>query len=418
MYISRDVELLKKIGWKKFIKSRRKCGDFADLSNLPHPAKRLLQHHKNHGAPVKFKMKAWSKSKLHAAITRGPHKSCHEHITFLHEEFINMINKQQWIVLPYSVAKTLPGLYLSPPGVVPQRGRRPQWIVDYSWYDVNVDTLPRAPSEAVQFGHALDRILREILLADPMLGPIYMLKLDISDGFYRVNLAIEDIPHLGVVFPVADGEEPLVAFPLVLPMGWTSSPPIFSAATETAADIANADIKSNVPVPIHPLSTLAAMMDDPTPMPASTTNGTPSPNNQPSPAAQVSASTTIGTPSPNNQPSPAAQIYLCANHQYTAVPTVQDPSLPYSKKLAAYIDDIFDDFIGLSEGIHNRQRVRNILLRAVDQIFCPIDFYDDEFRCEPLSLKNLKQGDMSWSTIKTVLGWVINTSTMTTVLSA
>ena len=148
-------------------------------------------------------------------ITRGPHKSCHEHITFLHEEFINMINKQQWIVLPYSVAKTLPGLRLSPPGVVPQRGRRPQWIVDYSCYDVNADTLPIAPSEAMRFGHALDRLLHEILLADPTLGPIYILKLDISDGFYRINLAIEDIPRLGVVFPVADGEEPLVAFPLV-----------------------------------------------------------------------------------------------------------------------------------------------------------------------------------------------------------
>ena len=71
----------------------------------------------------------------------------------------------------------------------------------------------------MQFGHALDRILREILLADPTMGPIYLLKLDISDGFYRINLAIEDILRLGVVFPVADGEEPLVAFPLVLSMG-------------------------------------------------------------------------------------------------------------------------------------------------------------------------------------------------------
>lgn len=79
------------------------------------------------------------------------------------------------------------------------------------------------PSNAIQFGHVLDRILHKILLADPTMGPIYLPKLDISDGFYRINLAIEDIPHLGVVFPVAEGEEPLVAFPLVLPMGWTIS---------------------------------------------------------------------------------------------------------------------------------------------------------------------------------------------------
>jgi len=36
-----------------------------------------------------------------------------------------MINKQQWVVLPYSEARKLPNLRLSPPGVVPQRNRRP-----------------------------------------------------------------------------------------------------------------------------------------------------------------------------------------------------------------------------------------------------------------------------------------------------
>ena len=34
----------------------------------------------------------------------------------------------------------------------------------------------------MQFGHALDRILREILLVDPALGPIYLTKIHISDG--------------------------------------------------------------------------------------------------------------------------------------------------------------------------------------------------------------------------------------------
>ena len=90
-----------------------------------------------------------------------------------------------------------------------------------------------------------------------------MLKLDISDGFYRIDIALDDIPHLGVVFPVKPGAEPLVAFPLVLHMGWKNSPPIFSSATETAANIANCDIQSPAPVPNHPLGTLASTMDDP-----------------------------------------------------------------------------------------------------------------------------------------------------------
>ena len=52
----------------------------------------------------------------------------------------------------------------------------------------------------MQFGHTLDRLLREILLANPKLGPVYMMKVDIADGFYRINLTIDDIPKLGVVF--------------------------------------------------------------------------------------------------------------------------------------------------------------------------------------------------------------------------
>ena len=91
----------------------------------------------------------------------------------------------------------------------------------------------------MQFGHALDRVLREILLLDPELGPAYLLKVDISDGFYRIALVPSDIPKLGVVFPTGPGQEPLVALPLVIPMGWKNSPPLFCTATETIADLAN-----------------------------------------------------------------------------------------------------------------------------------------------------------------------------------
>jgi hypothetical protein len=392
--------LLKQLGWTDFVKGRRKRGDFADVSTLPHPASRLLKHYKTHGAPVKFSTGAWSKYTLENALERGPHRSCMEYIDFLHEEFIDMINKQQWIILPYSEAKELPGLRLSPPGVVPQRGRRPRWIVDYSWWKVNEETLPLAPKEAMQFGHALDRILRDILLADPKLGPIYLSKLDISDGFYRINLAIDDIPKLGVVFPVKEGEEPLVAFPLVLPMGWANSPPIFSAATETSADLANEAIQRGDAPPSHPLDDLAATLDDPVPQ-LVPTDGCAARSNPASPAI----ASPHPTPSPTAAPSSSTQLPI---HD-----TERDPSLPSSSNHAAYVDVFVDDFIALCQGDSNRRRIRRILLRAVDQVFRPNDFHDDQFRREPVSLKKLKQGDVSWNTIKTVLGWVIDTSTMT-----
>ena len=192
-YIDRDVSLVKRLGWHRFVQLRRSRGDFAEL-NFDHPARRLLLQYKHRGVPVKFhsapwsdQQKYWSDQQKYQALQRGPHQSCRNHLEFLSEEFCDMIRKEQWVVLPYQVANQLPNLRLSPPGVVPQRDRRPRWIVDYSFSGVNQDTLPLAPSEAMQFGHTLDRLLREILLANPDLGPVYMMKVDIADGFYRIN---------------------------------------------------------------------------------------------------------------------------------------------------------------------------------------------------------------------------------------
>ena len=253
----RDAQLLAQLGWRGLVNHRRPVGDFSSLHNVHHPARRLLNIYKHRGAPVKFSTPPWTRHSIQRALRRGPHKLCHDHLAFLNEEFIDMINKGQWIVLPYSSVRDLPGLRVSPPGVVPQRERRPRWICDYSWWNVNADTLPLAAMESMQFGHALDRILREILLADPALGPVQLIKLDISNGFYRIAVNIDDIPKLGVVFPTSPGEEPLIAFPLVLPMGWTNSPPIFSTTTETITDLSNARLQSSLLPPPHHLDDLA-----------------------------------------------------------------------------------------------------------------------------------------------------------------
>ena len=53
----------------------------------------------------------------------------------------------------------------------------------------------------MQYGRALDRLLREIVFADPTLGPVYMLKADVSDGFYRIRIRREDAPKIGLIFP-------------------------------------------------------------------------------------------------------------------------------------------------------------------------------------------------------------------------
>jgi hypothetical protein len=163
--------------------------------------------------------------------------------------------------------------------------------------------------EAMQFGRLLECILREILFANPAHGPVQMIKLDISDGFYRIGLNIDDIPKLGVVFPTLPGDEPLIAFPLVLPMGWTNSPPIFSTATKTIADIANARLSSGWVPPSHPLDELAASVSAP-----------------PHEAYWGSKLMPPLEPYPN-----------------------RDPSLPTVGAPAAYVDVFVDDFVGLAQ---------------------------------------------------------------------
>jgi hypothetical protein len=157
-------------------------------------------------------------------LHRGPHQSALEFRDFLVSEFVDMIRKKQWCLLPFASVAHLPSLRLSPLGVVPQRDRRPRTIVDYSFFGVNSESANLAPGTAMQFGKALPRLLARMFHADARHGPVFMSKVDIADGFYRIGLAPSAIPTLGVLFPDIADHPKLVAFPFVLPMGWAQLP--------------------------------------------------------------------------------------------------------------------------------------------------------------------------------------------------
>ena len=368
--IERDTALLAKLGWNLLVKQRTRRGDLGSL-DTDHHARRLLRLYKHRGAPVTLHTLPWPADKLANAIHRGPHHSALQHLDFLRTEFQDMVNKGQWLVLPYSAVKDLPGLTLSPPGVVPQRDRRPRWICDYTFSGVNDATAPIAPLSAMQFGHTLDRILREILLCNPDHGAVNLLKIDIADGFYRVHLKPDDIPKLGVVFPTRTGQEPLVALPLVLPMGWKNSPPIFCAATETAADIANTALQSTPTSRPHHLDDAAAAIPSVESLPQGPT--VPS----------------LAVPCPDT-----TDPHLRRHHQ----------------RSKGYVDVFIDDFIALAQGTSaDKRRVRQLLMHAIDTVFRPLDAQDSPSRREPISVKKLQNGDSSWGTIKTVLGWTLDT---------
>lgn len=116
-------------------------------------------------------------------MERGCHQSAVLHSEFLYEELADMIEKGQWLVLPFKLVQHLPNLQVSPIGVVPQHDRRPRTIVDYTFSGVNQQTAPLTFPESMQFGKALQRILRLIAKADPRHGPVHLIKVDITDGF-------------------------------------------------------------------------------------------------------------------------------------------------------------------------------------------------------------------------------------------
>ena len=79
-----------------------------------------------------------------------------------------------WMVVPYRIlAQVLEeisckhDLWLSPLGVVPQREHHPHFIVDYSFYNVNQETLLLGSMDAMQFPRALEWTMYLVWHANP-----------------------------------------------------------------------------------------------------------------------------------------------------------------------------------------------------------------------------------------------------------
>ena len=116
----------------------------------------------------------------------------------------------------------------------------------------------------MQFGKALDRIIQKAADADPRHGTVNLSKYDLADAFMRVGLSPSMILKLAVAVPTTSADEdPLIAVPMVLPMGWMESPPTFCTVTETIADLANAKIAQGyIPAPYHRHEAIANTMPE------------------------------------------------------------------------------------------------------------------------------------------------------------
>ena len=366
-FILRDTKYFKEDGtWNGLFNSCKGPTNFhKNLKHLQHSASRLLHKFSKSGVPVLLKTRPWTLKEKDLAMARGNHLSARQFTEFLRIEMGDMRKKGIFIVIPYDLVRHLDGLRLSPMGVVPQRNRRPRTIIDYSYSNINQATHKLTPQESMQWGRTLQRILWYIYYADRRHGPVMLSKTDLSDGFYQLHLSPSGALQLAMPFPSNHGESPLVAVLTRLPIDWTESPPAFSAATETIADITNQLLEESLSMPpSHPLETLAS-----TPVPI--------------------------VPS---QPDP---------FRFKEAGPIRPP--------LAYVDVYLDDFIKVVQGWYNALRTRRTLFHAIDSVFRP-NGPGDYHRKEPNSRKKLLQGDAFWSTQKIILGWFIDTLAMTITL--
>jgi hypothetical protein len=241
-------------------------------------------------------------------------------------------------------------------------------IVDYSFSEVNAETVQLAPPEAMQFGRALQRVISQVVRADPRYGDVYLAKIDIADGFYRVWLQTADLQKLGVVLPTSPGRPPLIAFPLTLPMGWVESPPYFTTLTETACDLANLRLRTRNTT--RTLSTAAHRLE--------AVAATP-------PEGAVESQGKGGAP------------------QYAA------HRAPRGRPPVAAVDVYVDDFLLMAQTKHLRREVLRASLHSIDDVFRPLVPHDPPHRKEPASVKKMLKGDACWATHKRILGWDIDT---------
>jgi hypothetical protein len=359
--------------WDELVRRIRKRGDLEVQQNGSedsHPALGLLKTFQRTGVPVVMSTPPWGLKKRTMHVRRGAHQSCKDHLEFIRTEMLDFVEKGYWMVLPYSLVRDHPQLRLSPLGVVPQRERRPRLIVDYTFNGVNDDTVKMMPPEAMQFGRTLERVLYAVHHANPHHGPVYVAKTDMADGFYRVPLSTSGIPKLGVILPRFPNEEQLVAFPLVLPMGWVESPPAFCATTETVADLAN-NLHTRSHLSKHPLEDVA---------------GT-----SPKVVPQLSQCDPIRSRSATDDSPPRPVLR------------------PFRRPVALH-DVYVDDFISLVQGsTPRRQRHMRGLLHSVDRVFRPVDAQDSPHRKHVPSIDKFNKGDGSLQTVKNVLGWILDT---------
>ena len=106
--VLQNLRVLRRLGWRRLIRTLRQRGDLQVDPALPHPAGPLLQRLQHEGAPAVMTTPPWSRATLDERVARGSHQSCAEYLDFLREELLEFSQKGFWLVLPVDFSLLIP----------------------------------------------------------------------------------------------------------------------------------------------------------------------------------------------------------------------------------------------------------------------------------------------------------------------
>ena len=160
-------------------------------------------------------------------------------------EVADQVQDEHISIFPWEAIVVLPNLWISLLAIIPQVGRRPRLIYDFTSNRLNANDKHLAPMEAMRFSGMIQRCIHRVLSEDPRLGSVYLSKLDLADAYMHLWVSLENVSFTDFLIPNNMQEAPqLVGFHLLLPMGYVDSAPYFFMATETFTDLENVSIKT------------------------------------------------------------------------------------------------------------------------------------------------------------------------------
>ena len=98
------------------------------------------------------------------------------------------------MVILYLVDKDLLGLSIRPSRFKEDHDERMIFI------SIKSKNSPVSALSFMEYVQVLYSFLRKVDMEDPDLGPMYALKVDVSNSFYPKGLRLEDNPKLGLIF--------------------------------------------------------------------------------------------------------------------------------------------------------------------------------------------------------------------------